>query len=81
MTPPKVADVAVAAVVEFHCPRRCSVEIDLAGVSLRFTLGQIVANARTAHAAAHTANPPQRVYVHGAGILVRAGQLVEEVRS
>lgn len=72
-TTPRKADVPASFTVEFDCARRCQVEFDLDGVTIRFTLGQMLAYCERAHEAAHSAS--ERVYRYEDAILVRADVL------
>jgi hypothetical protein len=68
-------DANATLVVEQGCDRRCRVEVDLTGWRTRLTYGQMLGRAETAHKAAHRADPPARVFVHGGDATVRAGAL------
>lgn len=66
---------AATFTVEYGCDRRCQIEYDLAGVRTRSTYGMMLDRAEVAHRAAHRADPPVRVFVHGGDTKVRAGAL------
>lgn len=65
--------------VEFGCDRACQAEVDLDGVHIRFTLGQMLERAKLAHADAHAREWPARVFAWRDDVLVRAGVLDEAV--
>jgi len=70
---PRKADLPATFTADFNCERRCQVELDLDGVTIRFTLGRMIAYAERAHDAAHRAS--ERVFRYEAAILVRAAVL------
>lgn len=74
MTPARHAGVPATLNVEFHCDRRCQVEFDLEDVHVRFTLGQMLSIAQSAHTDAHAAKPV-KVFRYRPEVLVRAGTL------
>lgn len=77
---PRKNDFPATFTVDFGCERACQAELDLDGVHVRFTLGQMLERAKTAHAAAHV-NEPMRVFRWGGHTLVRATVLDEAVAS
>jgi hypothetical protein len=60
-------------VVDYDCERRCQAEVDLSGIHIRFTLGQMVEKADRAHVDAHLAR--QTHYRVGDEVVVRASVL------
>lgn len=66
--------------VDFGCERACQVELDLDGMQVRFTLGQMLERAKMAHAGAHAAEPT-RVFRWRDDVLVRATVLAEAAAS
>lgn len=61
--------------VEFPCSRRCLVEADLSGVeNMRYSLGQMLSYATSAHDAAH-GSEPVKVFRWRDDAIVRAGAL------
>ena len=69
------ANVNATLVVEQGCDRRCQAGYDLTGVRTRSTYGMMLDRAESAHKAAHRADPPVQVFVHGGDATVRAGAL------
>lgn len=61
-----------ALVVEYPCDRRCQVELDLDGIHIRFTHGQMLRTAEDAHLAAHEVDPV-KVFRPRPEAVVRAG--------
>jgi len=58
-------------VVEYPCARRCQVELDLTDIHIRFTHGQMLRAAESAHLQAHERAAVKTLTV-GSGATVRA---------
>jgi hypothetical protein len=71
MTPRIKPQHPASLLVDYPCPARHQVEIDLADMSVRAALQAALTLADEAHAAA-CAEPPRRIYRHSDTVLVRA---------
>jgi hypothetical protein len=78
---PRKNDYPATFTVEFGCDRACQVELDLDGVHIRFTLGQMLERAKLAHTDAHAREWPTRVHAWRDDVLVRATLLAEAVTA
>jgi hypothetical protein len=75
VTGPRNAERPCCFTLEYDCERRCQAELDLSGIHIRYTLGQMIAAADQAHVEAHAARWPQKVFRACDELLVRASVL------